>query len=190
MTEACEEIRLLIQADIDGELQPAEAARVAAHLHRCPACTEIQARLLSLSERVRQEAPSYPASEAFRAALVARIAAAAPKPAVARRRPAMLGASFGAGFAVAACLALLVLPQQRRSRIWPRSAFRWPAAGWTIWPAGRRRRWSIAMASTSSIYMSSVAPTPNARHRPPAHAMGIISSGGPETAWPIGPCRI
>ena len=112
MTEDCEEIRLLIQADVDGELQPAEAARVAAHLQRCPACTEIQAQFLSLSERVRQEVSSYPASEAFRAALTARIAAAAPKPAVARRRPTMIGAAFGAGFAVAACLALLVLPQQ------------------------------------------------------------------------------
>jgi anti-sigma factor RsiW len=112
MTEDCEEIRLLIQADIDGELQPAEAARVAAHLQRCPACTEIQAQFLSLSERVRQEAPSYPVSDAFRASLVARIAAAAPKSAVARRRPTVIGASFGAGFAVAACLALLVLPQQ------------------------------------------------------------------------------
>ena len=116
MTEACYEIRLLIQADIDGELQPADAARVAAHLQHCPPCAEVQAQFLSLSERVRREVPSYPASDALRAALAARIAAAAPAPAIVparvRRWPLMMSASFGAGFALVACLTLLVLPLQ------------------------------------------------------------------------------
>jgi anti-sigma factor (TIGR02949 family) len=116
MNEDCDEIRLLIQADLDGELRPAEAARIAAHLERCPRCAETQDHLATLSERVRHEASSYPASEEFRAALTARIAAAAPKPAV-RRRSWMLGASFGAGFAVAASVALLLVPP--RGAQWP-----------------------------------------------------------------------
>jgi len=116
MNEDCDEIRLLIQADLDGELRPAEAARIAAHLEHCPRCAETQDQLAILSERVRRETSSYPISEDFRAALTARLAAAAPKP-VARRRPVWLGASFGAGFAVAASLALLLVPQ--RGAQWP-----------------------------------------------------------------------
>lgn len=110
MTEDCDEIRLLIQADLDGELRPAEAARIAAHLERCPRCAETQGDLATLSARVRDEVPSYPASEDFRRALAARLAAATPKPAPRTRRPMLLGAGFGMGFAVAASLALLFLP--------------------------------------------------------------------------------
>ena len=109
MTEDCDEIRLLIQADLDGELRPAEAARIAAHLERCPRCAETQTDLATLAGRVRAEVPSYPASDDFRKALVARLAAAAPKPAQ-RRRPVLLGAGFGMGFAMAASLALIFLP--------------------------------------------------------------------------------
>jgi anti-sigma factor RsiW len=113
MIEDCEEIRLLVQADVDGELQPAESARVAAHLERCSDCAVLQERLVALSARVRQEVSSYPASAVFQAALTARIAAIVPIPVVARKRPAMFGASlFSAGFAVAASLALLFMPQQ------------------------------------------------------------------------------
>jgi anti-sigma factor RsiW len=113
MKEDCGEIRLLIQADLDGELRPAEAARIAAHLERCPDCAEIQAGLAGLSDRVQREASTYPASADLRAALTARLAAAAPKP---RRRSPWLGASFGVGFAVAASLALLLVPQGTQ---WP-----------------------------------------------------------------------
>jgi len=111
VTEDCNEIRLLIQADIDGELRPAEAARVAAHLERCPDCADAQARLAALSERFGREVPAYPASDALRAALTARVRAAAPKPVP--RRPLMLGASFGAGFAMAASVALIFLLPMR-----------------------------------------------------------------------------
>jgi len=110
MTEDCDEIRLLIQADLDGELRPAEAARIAAHLERCPRCAETQDQLASLAGRVRAEVPSYPASDDFRRALTARLAAAAPKPATPHRRPLLLGAGFGMGFAMAASLALIFLP--------------------------------------------------------------------------------
>lgn len=151
--DGCAEMRLLVQADVDGELSPAEAARVAAHVEGCAGCAGAQASLLALSVRLRREAPYHAASDALRAAVRARIAApgaAAPvatsaaasvgahRPASApvaavprlpwRQRPGRLPqgwrqgwnlgrplgpfAPFGAGFALAACLALLlVLPR-------------------------------------------------------------------------------
>lgn len=107
--DGCNEMQLLVQADIDGELQPANAARVAAHLAHCPDCTAAQARLMALSTRLRQDAPRYPASDRLRAAVRANLAVA---PAAPRRvRTIAQGAWFGAGFAVAAALAaFLVLP--------------------------------------------------------------------------------
>ena len=51
--DECDEMQLLIQADVDGELTPTEAARVAAHIARCAACAETQARLIALSGRLR-----------------------------------------------------------------------------------------------------------------------------------------
>ncbi len=129
MTEPdCAEMQLLIQADVDGELTPAEAARVGAHLEGCPGCAEAQAELSTLSKRLRREMPFYPASESLHAAVRAQVAAVAgPAEAVAtaqgatkaqgpwwsrRPRPRLGGrVSFGAGFALAAGLAFaLVLP--------------------------------------------------------------------------------
>jgi anti-sigma factor RsiW len=109
--DGCDEMRLLVQADVDGELQPADAASVAAHLERCPHCAAAQVRLLALSQRIRRDAPLYPMSDALRAAVSASVAAAAPtsRPAQTRRLPRMPGISFGAGFALAACLAFFLL---------------------------------------------------------------------------------
>ena len=132
--DGCAEMRLLVQADADGELGPAEAARVGAHLGKCPDCAAAQSALLALSGRLRREAPYHRAPDALRAAVRARIAAAAapsealqpagdaPIAAAGARRPSWwhrlsrlrLGpaAPFGAGFALAACLAFaLVLPR-------------------------------------------------------------------------------
>ncbi len=81
--DTCTEMRLLIQADVDGELAPAEAARVGAHVERCPACAAMQAQLAALSGRFRREVPYHHASEALRTAVRARVAALA---APARRR--------------------------------------------------------------------------------------------------------
>jgi anti-sigma factor RsiW len=122
--KTCTEMHLLIQADVDGELTPAESARVGAHLDTCPACAELQAGLLALSGRLRQDLPYHPAPDALRAAVRARIAAvSAPEPAQTpvtalppwRTRLSRFrlrsAAPFGAGFALAAGLAfLLVLP--------------------------------------------------------------------------------
>ncbi len=111
--DGCDEMRLLAQADLDGELAPAEAARVGAHLDQCPRCAEAQAQLLDLSGRLRGDALRYPASDALRAAVRASIAQAAPtRPPVRRLGVPLPGVSFGAGFALAACLALfLFLPR-------------------------------------------------------------------------------
>lgn len=117
--DGCDEMQLLVQADVDGELAPAEAARVATHVARCAACAETQARLTALSGRLRSEAPYHPAPEALRAAIRTRIVAATPD--VVRRldargpwwrrlpRPRVgQGVAFGGGFDLAACLALAI----------------------------------------------------------------------------------
>ena len=116
--EGCQEMALLVQADVDGELTPAEAARVVEHLGSCAECDAVIADLSALSVRIRAVAPYYPAPAGLRAAVRARIAAAEPAT-VARtagwksvRLWLAGGASFGTGFALAACLALaLVLPR-------------------------------------------------------------------------------
>ncbi len=107
MTEPCGEMQLLVQADVDGELTAAEAARVAAHVESCPACAALQAELLALSEGLRA-APYHRAPELLRA----RIAAASRSAPPARRLTWRRTAPFS-GFALAACLALaLVLPRR------------------------------------------------------------------------------
>jgi anti-sigma factor RsiW len=115
----CDEMQLLIQADVDGELPVADAARVAAHLERCPGCAETQAQLLALSRRLRTDAPRYAASQALRDSIDGAIMTAAPAAMSAARRakrpswqfrlPLASSASFGAGFAIAASLALFLL---------------------------------------------------------------------------------
>jgi anti-sigma factor RsiW len=136
--DPCFELRLLIQADVDGELAPAEAARVGAHVETCPACAALQAQLVALAGRICREVPYHPASDALRDAVRARIAAASaaaqpeqsaqvvPLPRPARQFGGQRAAGkfrlpgwnfsalapFGTGFALAACIALvLVLPR-------------------------------------------------------------------------------
>jgi len=119
----CAEMQLLIQADADGELTPAEAARMGEHLDACPNCAALPAQLANLSSRLRQEVPYHPAPDSLRAGIQARIAAAAAKPtpgrapmwaAVRSWLRAKTAVPFGAGFAVAACLVLLLaMPRDR-----------------------------------------------------------------------------
>lgn len=119
----CTEMRLLIQADVDGELTPAETARSEAHLEHCPDCSGLQTELLALGGRIRREVPAFEPPDALLVAVRARLAAIAPPPVpVPAVAPAgandnrvswwrRIGSvpSFGGGFALAACLALLVL---------------------------------------------------------------------------------
>lgn len=106
--QSCTEMHLLIQADVDGELDPAESARVAQHVERCPRCAQLQLDLSSLSSRVRDEATRYNAPPQLRAAVLNQL----PR----RRRPWLsrpaLATGISAGLAVAASLAIFaVLPR-------------------------------------------------------------------------------
>jgi anti-sigma factor RsiW len=117
-------MRLLIQADLDGELDAAQAAALAVHIEDCARCATTRNELAELSSRLRAEASYHSAPASLREAVAARVAAATPagmpvlQPAKSRwtgRSGARLrqGMSFGAGFALAACLALiLVLPRR------------------------------------------------------------------------------
>ena len=106
--ESCEDLHLLIQADHDGELDAADAARVAAHLQTCPACAAQAAALRRLSTRLRAEfVPEV---------LPLRLQATAARLAAPPRVPAWRAArrqypGFAVGLALAACLALVVLPR-------------------------------------------------------------------------------
>jgi anti-sigma factor RsiW len=120
----CTEMRLLIQADVDGELAPADAAAVGAHLEHCSTCATLQAELVSLSRRMRLEVPYYPAPDEMQSAVRARLAAMAAPPEqgpsgandnrvswrhrLSRPRLGQV-VPFGGGFALAACLALVFL---------------------------------------------------------------------------------
>jgi anti-sigma factor RsiW len=113
-TDRCEEMRLKLQADLDGELEAGDAASVAAHTLTCPDCAATQAELGALSARLRTELSYHAAPARLRQAIEARIAApVATAPVVVRppqfRRRLGFGLSFGAGFALAACLALVML---------------------------------------------------------------------------------
>jgi anti-sigma factor RsiW len=119
-TDRCEEMRLKLQADLDGELEAGDAASVAAHTLTCPDCAAVQAELSGLSARLRTEISYHAAPVRLRQAIEAAIAPpATPSPVLpvvvrsSRFRGRLgFGMSFGAGFALAACLALvMVLPR-------------------------------------------------------------------------------
>jgi anti-sigma factor RsiW len=120
----CTAMRLLIQADVDGELAPADAAAVGAHLEHCSTCATLQAELVSLSRRMRLVVPYYRAPDEMQSAVRARLAAMAAPPEqgpsgandnrvswrhrLSRPRLGQV-VPFGGGFALAACLALVFL---------------------------------------------------------------------------------
>jgi anti-sigma factor RsiW len=116
--ERCDEMRLLVQADLDGELTAADAVRIGAHLECCSACADVQAKLAGLSARLRSEVPYYPASDALRHAVRSRVIAEGMPVAPARKakRPAAFGSgpAFASGFALAACLMVLIVPPRAR----------------------------------------------------------------------------
>jgi anti-sigma factor RsiW len=115
--DRCAEMRLKLQADLDGELEAGDASSVAAHTLTCPDCAATQAELSTLSARLRTELSYHAAPARLRQAIAASIAAPS-APATVVVRPARFGrrlgfgASFGASFALAACLTLaIVLPR-------------------------------------------------------------------------------
>jgi anti-sigma factor RsiW len=111
----CAEMHFLLQADADGELTAAEAARLAAHLQSCDACRRAQNDLLALSARLRTEATRHAAPAALRDAVRVRLASAPTlASAVAnenRSAPprAWRWPGIAAGAGIAACLALLLI---------------------------------------------------------------------------------
>lgn len=112
----CDKV-LLVQAELDGELDAAEAASLAAHRAGCPEC---QAALADLS-RARAligEELYHPMPGAVRARVMAQLAARQAEPVPATRRSLgdlwrawwSAAAGFGLGAACAAALAVLLLP--------------------------------------------------------------------------------
>jgi anti-sigma factor RsiW len=113
MSEGCEPHRLLLQAELDDELDAGRAAGLAAHVAGCADCAALRDRLLALQARARAELPFHAAPPALRARIAAQLAACAanplaPAPRLGWRRRGALG--FGLGAAMAAGLALAVLP--------------------------------------------------------------------------------
>jgi anti-sigma factor RsiW len=109
----CEEMRLLLQAEIDDELGPAEVAAVVAHRASCPRCAARYAQLRSLKDDLRGHLERFEAPDSLRKALEARLAPP-PAPRKVRRSLPWLptGLGFGAGaLASAALLLLVVMPR-------------------------------------------------------------------------------
>lgn len=113
-----QEMAFLIQAEIDGELSPADAARVAAHIEASETGAALRAELLAVSGQIRREASRFAPPEGFADRVRVRLDAATAAPAsgagIARfrlpRRSFAVGSSFGAGFAIAAMLLLTLMP--------------------------------------------------------------------------------
>ena len=57
-SSACEEMHLLIQADLDGELDAAATVVLAAHLRDCAGCAALRQELTGLSGQLRAEIPT------------------------------------------------------------------------------------------------------------------------------------
>ncbi len=114
-----QELRLLVQADCDGELPPRDAAAVAAHLEGCAACRALQDQLRATKAAVHAEATRHTAPDRVRQHMETMIAASAvPQRAPAPRRAwgGWIG-SFGVGAALAAAPVLLVVVPQDDSGV-------------------------------------------------------------------------
>ena len=101
----CTRLSQVLDAYLDGELDPATGGEIAQHLSHCPACTALKSERDALKQRLRAEAPYFAAPSALRRA-VHRSLTAAPDHAVrGKRRPSWLQA--GALAAVAALVSAL-----------------------------------------------------------------------------------
>lgn len=111
----CDEMRLLVQADADGELEAGQAALVAAHVAGCEDCARLRDEMTGLRAGLREALPYHAPSAELRARLAGLVAAPeAPRAVVVpfRRRWLAPAGGFAAGAALAAGLALaVVLPR-------------------------------------------------------------------------------
>lgn len=108
----CEQAAALLNADIDGELDPLRADALRRHIAGCPGCRTQQAQALALRQQLRAELPSWRAPDALRA----RVRALPPPEGPARVPSAGRWRWFGAGalaggVAVAAAWLALALPR-------------------------------------------------------------------------------
>jgi anti-sigma factor RsiW len=108
MSAACASMQLLLQAELDGELDAADAAALAAHLDACAGCSQTRAQLSTLSTAIRAGASRHPAPLPLHGAV---------RTALRTRQARWFGSlswrdglAYGFGMATAAALALLVLP--------------------------------------------------------------------------------
>jgi len=111
--ERHQELRLLVQADVDGELAARDGAAVAAHLAACGECRSLHVSLSAAKQAMLAAAPRFAAPEELRRRVAASIEAKtgpAPLPtrSAGRFEWSWLGGSFGAGALLAAALLLLV----------------------------------------------------------------------------------
>ena len=128
-----DEMHLLVQADVDGELPASEAARVAAHLDASPDGARVQAELVALSRRLKQHAPRRVAPDLLRDAVRARLASPQAEQRAEHRAEHRAGRQTGrraglrgwvaggisAGVAIAASLALFaMLPRDSTMPDW------------------------------------------------------------------------
>ena len=58
-SDECSRLELLVQADVDGELDVTEAAKIAAHIATCEHCANMHARLRNLKSAVRTRTSYY-----------------------------------------------------------------------------------------------------------------------------------
>lgn len=109
---------VLIQADLDGELDAVQAADLALHVAGCDECQRLSEELRALKAAMRRELPRYQAPAALRAAVTRQAAAQTLDLPPQSRRPIRwrwrwsipLGGGFVAGAAIAALLAVVLLP--------------------------------------------------------------------------------
>ncbi|MCA7998939.1 anti-sigma factor family protein [Burkholderia metallica] len=73
----CNEARALLDADVDRELSAPDALRVQQHVEGCEACRRERARIVTLTQAVRQ-ADYHRAPDALRAGILASLPTAAP----------------------------------------------------------------------------------------------------------------
>ncbi len=109
--EPCQDMHLLVQAEIDGELDASQSAALAVHLSQCPDCAALAKRLSALSSALRTTATRHRAPGDLR-----RTIGKTAHPTRVSRRPSWAhGASFGLGLALAACIAIVLRPADTAS---------------------------------------------------------------------------
>jgi len=107
---------LLLQAELDGELDAAQAAALAEHRAGCPECRRNEAAILAARQALRR-ATYHRADPKLLAAVTGRLAAIPAPPGRRMAFPWRGLSTFGAGAALAAAIILTVLPPGNRGGV-------------------------------------------------------------------------